>query len=200
MKASPIFFTDKTTNPHNWFTDRPAPVLILDRAETLALIHNPGDFLESGDKWRVKSTYICDLIHELGMTGFVYNTTAMRAVEKDNGLPEQGDNGSVLSLLVYNAQGYHRGDKLVADGWIPGSQEMLEQAFRTGKQIRVCGENILGGSVCESLKVRKIGEKFYAMRPHKRKYAVNTAGRPCKIVGEAPKINPQPDQPDLLAA
>lgn len=168
-------------NPRNLFTGRRAPLLVLDKEQTLALLDNPGDFLKSDTRWAVKSEYLCEFMNELERTsGFVYNTSAMRAFEKAHDLPQYDDNGSVLSLLVYNAQGYRRGDLLVDEGWIPG-EELLETAYREGKKLIARGESIIGGQVEEHFNVRMIEGKLYAMRPRKRKYAINVSKLPCKI-------------------
>ncbi len=187
-------------NPENLFTGKRKPVEVLNKEQTLALLANPGDFLERRDKWEVKSQYLCDFMNDLERTGYVYNTAAMRAFEKAHGLPLFGDNGSVLSLLVYNAQGYRRGDQLVAEGWRPGA-ELMETAFAAGRKILVKGENILGGEARELLTVRKIDGKLYAMRPHKRKYAVNIAALPCKLEGAThAAVSPEASGFTLLAA
>jgi len=166
-------------NPNHWFIDKPRPTQILDLTETLALIANPGDFMETRDKWNVKSQALCDFMDELEKDGFVYNLQALRAFEKLHGLPAGSENGSVLSILVYNAQSFRRADQIVAEGWRPGAE--LLAAASPGDKIRVKGESILGGKVVEALTVRLINGVKYAMRPHKRKYAMNIAAMPCKM-------------------
>jgi hypothetical protein len=170
-------------NPRNLFTERKAPVLVLDKDATLAFIHeNSGDFYQHPDRFAIRSNYLCDFLDELGESGFVYNLQAQRAFEKAHDIPEMAESGSVLSLLIYNAQGYRRGDAKVAAGWHPGNGDLLEEAHRTGSKIEVCGENALGFPAQEAFNVREIDGKLYAMRPRKRKYACNISGKPCRLV------------------
>lgn len=160
------------------------PVRILTDAETLAMADptTGAAFLASPDRYRTKSPMICAFMDELEKNGFVYNAPALRAFEAAHGLPKHSENGSAFSVLVYTSQAYRAHDKLVRDGWTPGSPEMMQEAFDRGMGIMVCGSNMLGGNVEEVFKVRSIGSKLYVMRPHKKKYAIAIGGMPCKIV------------------
>jgi len=175
------------------------PAHILSDSETLSMVdpEKGAAFLKNPDRYRTKSPMLCAFMDELEKDGFVYNAAALRAFEKAHGLPPSGENGSALSTLVYTSQTYRRHDQLVRGGWTAGSQEMLKQAHEQGMGIVVIGENMLGGTTCGVLKVREIEGKFYAMRPKKRKFAVNIAGKPCKIAPLNTKA-PEPRFPNIV--
>jgi len=115
-------------------------------------------------RYLVKSNWLIALIDEIVATGkYPYNGDVQRLAEKRLGLERQSDNGSPLSALVYNAQRYRRADMLVAAGYRPLTQEMVDEAFRMGWKVEV-------GSVIAN--PRKIGGQIYLMKPHASKRAL----------------------------
>lgn len=168
-------------NPHGWFLENTKlPIEILDLKQTLERVASPGNFIDCYEKWQVKSQALCNFMDAMEETGYVYNLQAQRAFEQKHNLPPMDENGSVLSVLVYNAQRYRRADTLVRDGWQPGS--VLLPLCKGGDKIQVKGYNIIGGACVETLNIREINGEKFAMRPHKRKFAVNITGLPCKRV------------------
>lgn len=164
----------------------PDPLMVLTtQEETLKAILDP-EWMEDSDidglKWNTKSVWLCDLIEEMSQIKYPYNTLVMREAEKRLGIPQQEDNASALSLLVYKAQGYRRHDNLVRDGYTPLTQEMVEQAHALGKWIEIKGSNMLGGDAYAKRKPRVVGDTLYLMEPKKRKYATSIAGQPARIV------------------
>lgn len=156
-------------------------VTLKDEKELLAVILDP-KFMENDDHWKIKSVYLCDLIEEMSQTQFPYNTAVMREAEKRLGIDRQPDNSSPLSLMVYNAQGYRRHDNLVRDGFVPLTQEVVDQAYVERAKIEIHGYNILLQAIPMLYNVRKIGDICYVMPPHSRNKAVKPAGQPARIV------------------
>ena len=170
------------------------PIKTLDQKETLEVLAGNGDeFWNRGlDKYRVKSQWLCDLLDQREATeGFQYNAPFQRWFEKEFQVGPFNENSSVLSLLIYTAQRFRRHDKLVREGWRPGCEALLREAFEAKKDLEIYLEpifNIIVNSEKQSsdpgvssLKVREIGGKLYAMRPKKRKFAVNIEGKPVRL-------------------
>lgn len=168
------------------------PLHILDKDQTLALLNDPGSFLERGmEKWRTKSTWICDLLNEREKAdGYQYNAQFQHWFEKEYNVGPFNENNSALSLLIYMAQRYREHDKLVAARYQPGSEELLRTAFEGNCIIEMYHQSLFnlvvnGAPASEPnvnrLKVREIGGKLYAMQPRKRKYAVNIIGKPVRL-------------------
>ncbi len=172
--------------------------MTLDREQTLEFIKVERKQLaavypelKGMGEFHVKSQWLCDLLNEREkVDGYQYNTQFQRWFEKEFNVGPYAENGSTISILVYNAQGYRRHDQLIAEGFQPGTDELLRQAFEQKKPIElkvdhlftfvVNGEKQENPSV-ERLKVREIEGKLYAMRPKKRKYAVSIDGRPVRL-------------------
>jgi len=171
---------------------RHTPQIVLDKEQTLALLKDPRGWESIGvteeitddgiSKWKVKSQYLCDFMDEMEKDGFVYNVAALRAFEKAHGLEPSPENGSVLSVLVYNAQDFRRHDRLVREGWTPCDDAMMLRAYQTGRPIIAQGENMIGGTVANGFKVRKMKGAIglYAFRGRERK-PFNLRGMPCKL-------------------
>jgi hypothetical protein len=168
----------------------PAPSVILtDKAATLEALKNYQDWWNRPHpfKWLVKSQWLCDELNRMEQDGYVYNAEALRAIEKAEGIGPYDENGSPLSLLIYNAQGFRRSDALRAQGFEPGTPEMLQAAFEQGLKIELYHDSILGGSSVNSLTVKQFDGKLYAMQPRKRRYAVDIIGKPVRLEGTGPK-------------
>lgn len=150
--------------------------------ETLAFLNEPVPKSCEDVKWSTCSIPLMDFMDELEKGGFVYNTQAMRAFEAAHNLPKFDDNGSQLSLLVYNCQGYRRARKLELDGWEPCTTELLTLALQQKKRVVVEGEGAFG-TVREGLTVRvwKHDGKPHAFRPRQHR-PLNVGGLPCKLV------------------
>jgi len=168
------------------------PLKTLDEKETLALlklsleeIHQLDRELGGMGKWRIKSLWLCELLNQREKThGFQYNAEFLRWFEKEYGVGPFAENGSTLSILIYNAQGYRRHDRLVAEGWQPGSEALLQEAFEQNRMLEIRKSSLFGGVGITPLKIKKVGDKLYAMAPKKRKYAVNIVGEPVRMKGE----------------
>lgn len=124
------------------------PSAILNREQTLELISAgqwPGD---ERDKWRIKSQWLCDFMDKMeSESGFVYNAQALHAVEKAEGIGPFDENGSILSILIYNAQGYRAEDKARAQGFEPLTPELVRRAIERKCKVEVLGSTLLGGEV-----------------------------------------------------
>ena len=133
--------------------------------------------------WRIKSCWLIALIDQYAATGqYPYNSAVQRVAEKRLGIAQQSDSGSALSQLVYNAQRFQRSDQLQAAGYQPLTQTMIAEAFAKAAHIELFGESLIGNPGPVRLNVRNIDGTLYAMRPHKRKYAVQPVEQPAKIV------------------
>ena len=141
------------------------PLLILDKQGTLDLIA-----LKQWpvDKWRIKSTWICDTLNEYEKDGYVYNAIALRRIEKENNLPAHDENGSILSILIYNAQQYRREDKYKADGFVPLTPDIVQTAMREKRMVEVLGENLIGGIGHTACRPVIRGSVYAVMLPRKR--------------------------------
>lgn len=168
------------------------PKKVLDKAETLALLRaDPAEFMNDRDHWDYKSQWICDLLDEReAVAGYQYNAKFQKWFETEYSVGPFGENGSPLSLLIYNAQRYRGHDKMVREGFQPGSDDLLREAFEKKVEIELYSESlfniVVNGEKMDNpnvsrLKVREIGGKLYAMRPKKRKFAVNIVGRPIRL-------------------
>lgn len=138
--------------------------------EFVALMSGP-------DRFNVKSPLLCAFMDELEKSGYVYNATAIKAWHDHCGVPvptEHWREGTPLSALVYNCQQFRRHDKLVRDGYTPGTQAMLEQCLATGEHIAFPGG--------DSYKVREVNGKPHAMLPRSRTRCASVIGNPCKII------------------
>lgn len=157
------------------------PMLTLATMEEVraAIDTNARKVWDSTLRWRVKSLWLIGLIDEVVASGeYPYNATIKKLAEQRLGLPpklerEYSQEGDTLSLLIYNAQGYRRSDRLVAQGYRPCSQEMIEEAHRTGRKLELPGGTLLT--------VREVEGKLYAFKPRMRRYAVAVQGNPARL-------------------
>lgn len=161
----------------------PAPSITLPDESALraALEDTSWMNLTHPGSWLVRSQYLIDLIYEISRRQFPYNSDVQREAEKRLGIPQQDDNGSPLSRLVYNAQGFRRSDELRAEGFEPLTADLLRRAFDAKSQIELQGENALGLTVRNLLNVREIRGNLYAMKPRAKKYAVSVQGQPARV-------------------
>jgi hypothetical protein len=162
------------------FTAEPLKILP-DKAALLTTLADPA-FMEDLNHWHVKSQWLCDEMDVYEKEhGFVYNRIFQEWLEKREGWPKSEENGSPLSLLIYNAQTYRRHDRLVREGYEPLTQEKIATAYLLNKKIEIKNEGLLG--VYKKILIpRKIGEIVYAMEPRKRKFAIRPEGQPCKLL------------------
>lgn len=158
----------------------------LTREETLELLRSGAPLPETGlSKFRIKSQWLCDLLNEREATGeYQYNATFQRWFEREFNLMPSGENGSVLSTLIYNAQCYRRSDKLQADGWRPASSDLLQEAFDRKAKVELCTDGLMGSGIT-TLNVRQINGQLYAMKPRARNKAVMLMGQPMRLKEEA---------------
>mgnify|MGYP000847628713 CR=1 FL=1 len=148
--------------------ERPA-TMKLNREETLALLASgqwpTGDTLS---KYTIQSLWICDRLNEYEKDGYVYNAPAQRRLEAEEGLPPSPENGSILSVLIYNAQTYRREDRLRAQGFQSLTADMVKQAIERNLMIEVQGETLLGGEARTVCRPVQTGEGFAVLLPRKR--------------------------------
>ena len=184
-----------------YFNDPPLYILETDddlRDAMAGAIANPGEWKKK--RWDTLSMTCYRAITALQQQGLrPYNSEVQREVERVLGIPRQPDdgqpsNGSILSTLVYKAQGYHRTDRLLADGYQPFTDEMIKEAFETKRKILVKLDPAIpvrivvnGVQVPEGdteLVVNMIGGKLYAQRPRVRKTHHSAYGQPAKLGGK----------------
>ena len=148
-----------------------APVLTLHGIEGVkAALAAPEQWcnLPYPGKYRVKSDWIIGLITEIEASGkYPYNLTVAKLAHARLGLPPMTDHEldhGHLATLVYNAQRYRNSDSLVAEGYTPLRESMLQEAFKQKRKIVTrCGL---------TLTVREINGKLWAFKPRKRVQAV----------------------------
>ena len=164
----------------------PEPSRILNTMEDVreAMQHPREDLGTNLLQYNVKSQWLIGLIDELSVSGFVYNAQVKKLAEERLGLPARDDTyysqeGDVLSLLIYNAQKYRNSDRLKAQGFVPFTTDVMQDAFQSKKKIQ------LGSKL---LTVKKFGDKLYAMEPRRRKYGILPQGQPVALVGAEVKV------------
>jgi hypothetical protein len=170
-----------------------APSVTLETAgELLEALETPA-IVESWESkpypfsWRVRSEWLVNLIREIEESGqYPYNATVAQLAISRLGLPEMSyaelsKEGTTLSRLVYNAQGFRRSDDLVNAGYSQLDQAMVESAGDGGR-IEIAGENLLGGPCSNVFNVRRVNGELYLMKPNARKYRLMITGQPAKIV------------------
>ena len=156
------------------------PALTLETMEDVRQwLVNPISYNDTRVKWLIKSPWIIGLIGEIEASGkYPYNAEVKWMVEERLGLPcgratNDTREGTPISTLVYNAQNYRRSDAMLAAGFVPGSDDMLVAAFESNRKIETAGGNVLT--------VKEIDGKLYALKPYKRKWAVQIIGVPCRL-------------------
>lgn len=158
----------------------PEPSLLLPDKDSLiaALASTEWKSWTHPGPYRVRSNFLISLIDEIENSGkFPYNVDVKILAFERLGIPRLSDKemskeGDPLSTLIYNAQNYRRSDMLRAAGFVPFTNEILENAFKTGRKIE-CRDGTL-------LTAKQIDGKIYAMQPRKRKYAVSVQGQPVR--------------------
>ncbi len=165
------------------------PVKTLETMEDVrAWINGPVIELDWHEKYRVRSNWLVSIIDEVTASGeFPYNSAIKRIAEERLGFPKKPDEyyaneGSPLSLLIYNAQRFRGSDNLRESGFEPLTQDLIDRALREEKSIEISGHNMIGGAVTQKFKVRTIQGKNYLMEPRKRKYCVPPKCQPAKLV------------------
>jgi hypothetical protein len=92
---------------------------------------------------RVRSQFIIDTMNEIVAGGqYPYNTVVMRNVERKLGIEKQHDNSSPLSMLVYLAQQFRHSEDFVNAGFVPLTQELVNEAY-TAKEKILCANGSL---------------------------------------------------------
>lgn len=159
----------------------PDPKLVLNKEETLDAIKNG---LPKGvDEFSIKSIWLCDVIRGYEKNvGYPYNREVQRYIEKMEGIDEYSDSASPIATLIYNAQRYRRHDDLMAEGWQPGTPELIEKAARDKLEIELLGENALGGRATGRYVPKLVHGKYYAMVPGSRNRHADVTGRPVRLV------------------
>lgn len=175
-----------------------APLLNLSTESELRDFLIAGETPKGLDKYEIRSQYIVDAIYDVMREqnrDMAYNTEVTALVRERlniGHLPKEisADEGSLLSLLVYNAQNFRRSEEYVREGYEPFTNELVARAFEEKKKIDIQPESfikiIVNGAPYESpksyLTVREIAGKLYSFRPRKRNKYVIPDGRPAKLV------------------
>jgi hypothetical protein len=161
---------------------RRAPDLILPDAATLVQFLAQAAPPPDVDPWHIKAIYLVDLSRAIIAEGeYPYNAVIKKRAVKELGLDpaeytpyhQERDN---LSQLIYNAQQYRHADDLVADGYSPLTDAMIQKAYNTGKKV------LVGGRLCTP---KRLNGEWWAMLPrsrtrgHRGGYGYDT---PAKIV------------------
>ena len=164
----------------------PEPSILLpDKAATVHALAHPEDWIEKQYPfgWMVKSVWLCAQMNEYERTvGYAYNVAVMRWIEQREGWEPADENGSPLARLIYSNQGFRRSDKLIAQGYAPLSEAMIDEAVETKHKIEVLGENILGGSVKTVCRPISQDGKRFVLLPKKRNKGFRPEGQPAKLV------------------
>lgn len=153
-----------------------APTVILDKSQTLALI-GAGVWPDHCDKWSVKSTWICERLNAFESDGYVYNAQAQRRIEAEEDLPAHEENGSILSILIYNAQRYRQEDRLTAEGYEPLTPDLVQRAMATNRKVEVQGENIIGGACVTLCRPIQTADGYAVLLPKKRNKGFRANGQ-----------------------
>lgn len=162
------------------------PVLVLQGIEGVrAALAEPDPWFKLvGDRYRVKSDWLIDLIDEIAATRYPYNAVIRALARERLGLPalseaENAREGTPLSALVYNAQNYRHSDQLRAQGYEPLTQELAERAYAEGKVVIGQNETVLSP--------REVSGKVYLFKPRKRVNAVFIGNCEPVRLADAPK-------------
>jgi hypothetical protein len=158
-------------------------VFLADKIATLAALENP-DWMETYPrKYNTKSQWLCDLLDERErVDGYQYNLSFQRWLEKEYGIGPYDENGSPLSILIYNAQSYRRNDAIRREGFAPLTQAMIDEAHAAKKGIELQGENMLGSTVRNVYKTRAIQGINYLVPPRTRNKCIRPNGQAARIV------------------
>lgn len=166
----------------------PPPQVVLADADAL-LAALDGPIPDGMAKYQIRSDFIIGVIDDIAATGYPYNNTVQREVERRLGINRQSDNDSYLSALVYNAQGFRRTRDLVAAGYQPFTRELLTEAHKAGMKIAYRPEIVIrvfvDGKLLdedEILTPREIDGVIYAMMPRSRTKYRSPEGQPVKLV------------------
>ena len=174
------------------------PQLNLETAQELIEFLKQGEYPKGIDSFGIRSAYIVEAIYDVMKRenrDMAYNTEVTALVRERlslDSLPKRisGDEGSMLSRLVYNAQCYRHSEENVAEGYEPFTEELVARAFEQGKKIDVKSTSsikiVVNGSLCipekTYLTVREIDNRLYAFRPRKRTQYVVPDGRPARLL------------------
>ncbi len=176
----------------------PPPIISLPTmSEVMAALVDTGWWTNGNTRYRVRSQWLIGLIEEVmarEKREFAYNAEVKALASERLGTTlthkQAAMEGDALSALVYNAQGYRRSELLVAEGFVPLTDQLLEEVGEGG-QIAARVENLFtivingekaGKPEPEVYIVRRVGGKLYAMKPRKRKYALGVHGQPVRVV------------------
>jgi len=125
---------------------------ILNEADTRAKIAaGHTGYQEGRNDFDTASEWLADLLDEREKTdGFQYNTAFLRWLEKREGWPASGENGSTLSTLVYTSQGYRQTRAKLRAGFAPITDAMIRQAAEAGQRLLVLTESVFGEGEVEA--------------------------------------------------
>lgn len=136
------------------------------------------------DAYLIRSEYIVSTIERMkGARGFVYNADAKKELARDlfgQELSDEdaGTEGDLLSLLIYNAQGFHRSDLLQKSGYEPATETFLAAAFDNKRMIETPDG--------KQWKPRYVEGKLYAMYPRSRTKCLSMSGQPVRLRLDTP--------------
>jgi len=131
------------------------------------------------DKFNVRPEWLCELIVRMKQEknrSFVYNSEVMAQARIELDLPpvKHEEGTSPLSTLVYNAQTYVYSDQLRAQGFVPLTQEVIDEAHRKRYKIEVNG-------IASRTKALEDG-RIVVYKPRTRARYHSVDGRPVKLL------------------
>lgn len=151
---------------------------------------------------RVKSLWLIAIIDEVikaTKRDFAYNAEVKMIAAHRLGMgklthAEAATEGDALSWAIYYAQQYHHSDTLVAAGYVPCTQALIEEVGVGGQiqpHVVKLFDIVINGEKQrpepETYTIREVGGKLYAMKPRKKKYALAVRGQPVKVVKQGKK-------------
>lgn len=120
----------------------PPEIIAPDRESTIFLIQNPQWLADATTMTKVKSVYLCNLIRK-GQFQDSRSIEDAVALELKNVFPTiNAQVRNAIKWLCYNARHYMEHDDLVNAGYQPFTQEMILEAYRSGRNIEFPGGKV----------------------------------------------------------
>jgi hypothetical protein len=166
------------------------------REETLAWLTDTGWMRQPHPfQYNVKSDWLCAELNRFESDGYVYNAAALRRIEKENGLPASPENGSPLSVLIYNAQGFREVDKLRAAGFEQLTAELIERADASKQLLEVVSIGSLSGAVICRPHIDANGKPFAMIKGKRSRGYYPSPERGAHLISKADAKKPAPAAP-----
>lgn len=155
----------------------------MNREETIARALAP----LAKDWLYVPSDFIIDVIGDVAKSGYPYNSTVQREVERRLGIPPQNDNGSPLSGMVYASQGVRHKRARDAQGWLSADDDTVRRLWFQGPAVEWLREGIMGESA-KPMVLRKVSDGFGMFEPKARTRFIRP--RPDHLIRPAKAVRP----------